>query len=76
MKVGMPLISMSRAGRHWTQLACALPPGADGHAHVLLQVPAKWDNILKQSQVYKEIALESSAAKTPPKTPPRPASKA
>lgn len=35
---------------------------------LLLQVPAKWDNILRKSEVYQEIAGDT---KTPPKTPPR-----
>jgi len=37
-----------------------------------LQVPPKWENIVKKSEVYKEINKIADTTKTPPCTPPRP----
>jgi hypothetical protein len=48
--------------------------GVELHIVAAAQVPAKWDNILKQSQVFRDMG--GGAEKTPPKTPPRSTSKA
>jgi hypothetical protein len=62
------LLEAEKKGENWQTLGLPAPPNvleSDGS----VKVPPKWENILRQSEVFAKAS--KTAPKTPPRTPPK-----